>query len=205
MSYELGILSSAYESSGNPGAINPHDDTHGGRSYGAYQFYSGANVVQSFVEFMTQSADALEQQMGHSFDGLICPSDLFDAMWKQNATNYPKEFLAAQHNYCKTKYFDAAIQHLKDAGIDMSQRSDVIQNAIWSFAVQYGASRVPEIFKAAIDDVKAVGLDPNNDGPLISYLYFIRGEKYNKGNRRLIYRAMLEGADAIMMVKGKYQ
>jgi len=52
---ELGILSESYESSGNSGVINKHDDDYGGMIYGAYQFNNGAWIIQSTIQWRSDN------------------------------------------------------------------------------------------------------------------------------------------------------
>jgi hypothetical protein len=123
----LGGLSAKYESSGSPGAIG-YDST-GGYSYGTYQL--AHNNAKSFVD---QSPYARE------FQGLTFNSPQFQRKWKEVAARDPQGFEKAQHDFIQQTHFTPQTTILQNNGIDVSTLSPVLQNVIWSTAVQHGPS-----------------------------------------------------------------
>jgi hypothetical protein len=197
---ELGILSKAYESSGDPGAINHHDDDKGNCSYGAYQFYAGSGTVQNFIAWL-QKSDNYYSYIGNKFNGLQANSDDFNAMWQAVAAEYPKQFLDAQYQYAKLMYYDVAIAQL--AKIGFITQSVTMQNVIWSCAIQYSPYKVPKLFN---DAAQWIGYDDctkfADERLLIAAIYFIRcTDDWNKNYRKMCYRMALECHDAIDMLK----
>jgi hypothetical protein len=194
----LGSLSEDYESSGDPAAINKHDDDHGGMSYGAYQFYSGAGVVQNFITWLS-SEDNYYKALAVPFDGLTATTEEFNAAWESVATQYPAEFLEAQYEYAKAQYFDVAVEQLKKIGYTTD--SAVLQNIIWSCAIQYSPYKVPKLFNEA---AQWIGLEDctkiTEEKRFIAAVYYIRcTDEWNKGNRGMCYRMFLECRDAFNM------
>lgn len=121
----LGDLSARYESSGSPGAIG-YDST-GGYSYGTYQL--AHNNAKTFVD---QSPYAQE------FQELTFNSPQFQQKWKEVAARDPQGFERAQHDFIQRTHFAPQATILQSNGIDISTLSPVLQNVVWSTAVQHG-------------------------------------------------------------------
>jgi hypothetical protein len=198
---ELGILSKKYESSGNPGAINHHDGPNGAGSYGAYQFYSGAGVVQSFIQWMADNP--AYTAIGTQFSSLAANTDDFNALWEKVGKDNSDLFLQAQHEYAKIMYFDIAIAQL--AKINFVPKSQTTQNVIWSAAIQYSPYKVPALFNDAAQWIGyADCTQVDNEELLIAAIYFMRStDKWNKGYRKMLYRMMLECHDALDLLQSK--
>lgn len=121
----LGGLSARYESSGSPGAIG-YDST-GGWSYGTYQL--AHNNALSFVQQSPYARD---------FQGLTFNSPEFRKRWQEVAARDPQGFAQAQHDFISRTHFAPQEQILSQGGIDVSTLSPVLQNVVWSTAVQHG-------------------------------------------------------------------
>jgi len=157
----LGSLSQKYESSGNPGAIG-YDST-GGWSYGTYQL--AHNNAQRFVE---QSPYAQE------FAGIPFNSPEFRSRWKQIAQQDPQGFAQAQEQYIAKTHFEPLAAKAAQAGLDLSQRSPVLAEVIFSTGVQHGGNT--DVINKAI---ARVGADAS-DEELIKAIY---NERWNGGSR----------------------
>lgn len=140
----LGGLSEKYESGGNPGAVG-YDST-GGLSYGTYQL--AHNNAQNFVA---------QSPFKTAFAGLKFNSPQWVAKWKETAQKAPQQFAEAQKAYIAKTHFEPQVSKLKQFGIDVALLPQVVQDAIWSTAVQHGANT----------DVitKALGRLPKNASP----------------------------------------
>lgn len=150
----LGKLSATYESNGDPHCISTGYGDLGGKSYGAYQLSSARNngevdtsSLERYMNWLRDSgnpnyiaiADALCE---HAFI-----SDGFDAAWRSIDRGVA---LASQHDYIKTVYYDVACELLAEQGFHAEKHSKAMQDVIWSRAVQYGASEVPNLFNEAL-------------------------------------------------------
>lgn len=122
---KIGSLSAKYESGGNPGAIG-YDST-GGYSYGTYQL--AHNNAQKFVS---------QSPYAQQFAGIPFNSAQFQQKWKQIAQNDPQGFASAQHDYIAKTHLEPIVTRLKAKGMDVSRMSPVVQDVMWSTAVQHG-------------------------------------------------------------------
>lgn len=121
----IGSLSAKYESGGNPGAIG-YDST-GGYSYGTYQL--AHNNAQKFVA---------ESPYAQQFAGIPFNSAQFQQKWKEVAQKDPQGFASAQHDYIAKTHLEPIVNRIKAQGMDVSKMSPVVQDVIWSTAVQHG-------------------------------------------------------------------
>lgn len=122
---QIGSLSAKYESGGNPGAIG-YDST-GGYSYGTYQL--AHNNAQKFVA---------ESPYASQFAGIPFNSAAFQQKWKEIAQKDPQGFASAQHDYIAKTHLEPVVNRLKSKGIDVSRMSPIVQDVMWSTAVQHG-------------------------------------------------------------------
>jgi len=151
----LGELSERYESGGNPGAIG-YDNT-GGWSYGTYQL--AHNNAKKFVQ---QSNYAKE------FQGLTFNSEAWRNKWKEVAQKDPQNFGAEQKQYIAKTHFNPQVQKIQKAGYDISNYSNVLQDVVWSTAVQHGANN-----NIVINAIKSLGQNaPEQE--LIKKIYDLR-------------------------------
>lgn len=157
----LGSLSQKYESSGNPGAIG-YDST-GGWSYGTYQL--AHDNARRFVE---QSPYAQE------FAGIPFNSPEFRSRWKQIAQEDPQGFAQAQEQYIAKTHFEPLAAKAAQAGLDLSQRSPVLAEVIFSTGVQHGGNT--DVVNRAL---AKVGADAS-DEDIIKAIY---NERWGNGAR----------------------
>lgn len=148
----LGDLSKRYESNGDAGCISTGYGDAGGKSYGMYQLASNAGSVDSYVRWLRANdwwfGDLLaEHEVG---------SEQFDNTWKDLANSANREdFARSQHEYIRYAYYEPAIEALKRAMYDVeANHHEVMQDVVWSRAVQYGVGNIVEMFE---DAVKAIG------------------------------------------------
>lgn len=150
----LGQLSATYESNGDPHCISTGYGDLGGKSYGAYQLASarsgGAVDSSSLERYMNWCRNSGNPNYIAIADAL-CEhefiSDGFDDAWR--SIDYGIA-LASQHEYIKSQYYDIAVELLRGCGFNAEKHSKAMQDVIWSRAVQYGASEVPNLFNEAL-------------------------------------------------------
>lgn len=143
----LGDLSAKYESNGDPGCISNGYGDPGGKSYGTYQLSSNAGSLQTFIEWMQRGEYAWMGTALAQYD--VCSAD-FDAKWKELSDSYYYDFFTAQHDYIKYAYYDPAVAALADAGWNIINHSEVMQDVVWSRAVQYGPGLIVEMWNDAV-------------------------------------------------------
>lgn len=123
----LGSLSQRYESGGDPGAIG-YDST-GGYSYGTYQL--AHNNAKNFIE---------QSPFAQMFKGLTFNSQAWQNKWKEVAKNYGEQFKQAQHDYIAKTHYEPQVNKLAQLGYNIKSLPSVVQDVIWSTAVQHGAN-----------------------------------------------------------------
>ena len=143
----LGDLSKKYESNGDPAAISAGIGDLGGKSYGMYQMSSKLGVVDDFIKWLDEcmapcnyACSLLKHSVG---------TKAFDESWVKIANEAPIPFDKMQHLFIKERYYDVAKKLLKEAMYDLDNHSEVMQDVVWSRAVQYGPYQIVEMFTEA--------------------------------------------------------
>lgn len=170
----LGDLSARYESNGDPATVSSGYGDGGGMSYGAYQFASNFGVPQKFVEWVQGYADDALANYGRVLAQYEVNSQAFIQSWVELGTVDPVGFLQLQHDYTKECYFDSGASNLLDwYGFDIADRTEALQNVLWSACVQFGDTYGAVNFKEAAD---MLGKDMNDctDEELVTYVYEVR-------------------------------
>lgn len=183
----LGDLSAKYESNGDPGAISSGWGDLGGVSYGCYQLASNTGSVQSFLQWLKDIGHTYGQSLGN----LVPCTPNFDALWRTIAKVDGENFKQLQHGYIKEKYYDPAVELLRRYYFNIENHSEVMQDVIWSRAVQYGAGNIVEMFEDAVhclghDNLSYVD-DLYFDEAMIRtiYLAVCRSEEWTNGSPAL--------------------
>lgn len=182
----LGDLSKKYESNGNPAAISTGIGDLGGKSYGMYQMSRNKGVLADFVIW----AEHKGYDFIYRLYGAYGQED-FDAEWKQCAVEYEDKFSDAQHQYIKEKYYDKAKIILEVAMYDLEKHSEVMQDVVWSRAVQYGPYQIAEMFTEACQSLGYPNLsyvdDKAFDRDMIKaiYLNVCKSEEWTDGSPAL--------------------
>jgi len=94
----------------------------------------------------------------------------FSCAWKYLAEEDSNSFLQLQHDFIKEKYFDVAVEKLKEIGIDILSRSEALQQVVWSRAVQHGVYWITSLFQEAAQ-LANKNLTDMTDKELIYYIY----------------------------------
>ena len=142
---KLGDLSAQYESGGDPGSISNGDGDAGGKSYGLYQLSLNAGSLQAFLDWCATNADQVHQVLSL----YQVASDNFDVVWGKLATDYTDDFVNAQWGYIKSAYYDPAVTALQGINVDVTTRSEALQQVLWSRAVQYSPGNMADLFAEA--------------------------------------------------------
>lgn len=135
---QLGQLSAQYESGGR-GSSAIGRDTNGGYSYGTYQI---ATKVGTFANYMAYTKKyypdinrVLEEAGGNA--GATAGTPQFQSAWRSLSSD--PNFSKSQHNFIKATHYDILASRLVSAtGVDLSRRSNGLQDVAWSVAVHHG-------------------------------------------------------------------
>jgi len=127
----FGKVAATFESGGDPGAVSSGKGDAGGKSFGAFQLSSKTGSLEAFLN---------KTGYGKQFEGMDLknPGKEVEAKWKQLASD--PEFIKAQSQYAKEKYFDPHMAMLKKNGIDLSGKGRAVDELVLSTANQYGAN-----------------------------------------------------------------
>jgi hypothetical protein len=167
---ELSHLSEKYESGGRgPGTVSTGEGDPGGVSYGSYQLASKVGRADAFVG----------QYYPTGFAGLKAGTPEFTAKWMALAEKDAAGLHKNEHEYIKATHHDPqAKKLLAEIGFDVSKRNRVIQDMVWSTAVQHGPNT--DVIVAAVKGKKAADL---TDAELLTAVYAERGRKTPDGTK----------------------
>ena len=182
---DLGKISEKYESNGKPGAIG--NDSTGGFSYGSYQIATKTGTMKEFFKFV--ESDSRYKKFGTVLNDVggnsaaTSGTTQFKNEWKRLSNNDP-DFAQAQHDFIQGSHHNPAVRKIKQStGIDIcdGSRSNGLQDAVWSTAVQHGSGGANTIFKRALARTGKSAEDVT-DQELISAIYAERGKRNAAGN-----------------------
>lgn len=142
----VGDLSAKYESNGNPGTISSGAGDLGGKSYGCYQLALNTGAVHSFQKWLREIGHTYGQSLG----GLDAGSGAFDTLWRQIAEVDAENFKQLQHDYISYAYYEPAVAMLRENYFNVEKHAQIMQDVIWSRAVQFGAGNIVELFTEAV-------------------------------------------------------
>ena len=125
------------------------------------------------------------------------PALIWHRMWKSVAQQYPDDFLAAQHDYIKAAYYDPSVSALAAAGWHIENHAAIMQDVIWSRAVQFGVGNIVDMWNESCSDMGYPNLSyidaQNFDHDLIVQIY----QTCISWNGSLSNRFISERADAL--------
>jgi len=172
--YRLGTLSAQYES-GKKGPVAIGWDSTGGWSYGQYQLAAKTGAVGEYILWCQTNAPQVYEALS-SAGG--------DAAARQGTTTFKNtwETLMAdhaaaesQHEYIANIYYGGGLRAIqRRTGIDLSNRTPIVADVIWSTSVQHGAGGCAKIFDRAF---KTLGTTNPSDAAIIEAVYNERGAR----------------------------
>lgn len=71
------------------------------------------------------------------FKGTVPGTPAFSALWKKAPLSFPN-FAEDQHEFIKKTHYAPQVAFLKEKGIDLENRGNAVQDAVWSTSVQFG-------------------------------------------------------------------
>lgn len=169
----LGNLSARWESNGDPGRVSRGDGDLGGPSFGAYQFAWNYGVPQAFCQWLVDTGyEYGTYLLDNSYD-----VDVLKEAWRYVAQVDFQNFYNKQHEYTKAQYYDVAVEALRQAGFNAEKHSQVMQDVIWSRAVQYNHYIIEMFEEACLNKLGYPNLsyidDISFDAAMIAAIYEI--------------------------------
>ncbi|MDO9633046.1 MAG: hypothetical protein Q7I92_14195 [Humidesulfovibrio sp.] len=148
----LGSIAAMFES-GDKGAAAIGYDRTGGTSYGKYQISSRVGTMNRFLNFLSEQEPAMAVRLrkaGPANTGST--RGAMPAEWARIAAESPERFEHLQTEFIKKDHYQPAREKIREmTGVDIEASKPALREALFSTAVQHGASGAARIFNAAID------------------------------------------------------
>ncbi len=175
---ELGKLSSQFEAA-KDGISAIGYDRVGGTSYGKYQIASRVGSMDKFLNFLDTAAPDMAGKLRDA--GPANTGGRKGAMpevWRELAEQEPDRFEALQDKFIYDSHYKPALAAIsKQTSMDEGKISSVMQEVLWSTAVQHGPSGAAKIFSRATAGVGSQD-DENFDKRVINNIYEIRAGQF---------------------------
>ena len=179
---KLGTVSGR-EESGKAGSYAIGYDRTGGTSYGKYQLASRGGASSTFNKFLdwaeTQpgGAEVVERLRAAGDPNTFGRGGSVPEEWKKLVKEGRLSDL--EHAFIKHSHYDPALKGIKNKELkDKINRSRVLQEALWSTAVQHGSSMASKIFDRSYEE----GM---SDIELIEAVYNRRGTKFPSSTKQV--------------------
>lgn len=148
----IGSLAAMFES-GEKGIAAIGYDRTGGTSYGKFQISSRAGTMNRFLNFLAERDPAMAERLrkaGPANTGST--QGRMPAEWVKIAAEAPERFEKLQTEFIKKDHYQPAREKiLEQTGVDIESAKPALREALFSTAVQHGASGAARIFNQAID------------------------------------------------------
>jgi hypothetical protein len=148
----LGSIAALFES-GEKGVAAIGFDRTGGTSYGKFQISSRAGTMNRFLNFLAEREPAMAERLrraGPANTGST--AGRMPAEWGRIAAENPDKFERLQTEFIKKDHYQPAREKiLEQTGVDIETAKPALREALFSTAVQHGASGAARIFNQAID------------------------------------------------------
>lgn len=170
--YRLGTLSAQYES-GRDGPVAIGWDSTGGWSYGQYQLAAKVGAMGEYISWCNSNAPDVYQVLAGAGGESAAKqgTETFKNTWKQLMAD--PHAAETQHTYIANKYYGGGLRSIqRRTGVDLSSRSPIVGDVIWSTSVQHGAGGCAKIFERAF---QTLGTTNPSDAAIIEAVYNERG------------------------------
>lgn len=177
-SYDLGSLSAQFESgSAGVGAIGY--DRNGGTSYGMFQISSRQGTLRNFLEFLDKHAPKWSARLRESGPADTGGTDgSMPREWNRIAQEDPVRFEKLQEEFIQESHYNVALNEIQEkTGVDISAQSGVLQQVLWSTAVQHGPHGAANLFSEAIERIQSSGKEIT-EKQIIENVYAMRASKF---------------------------
>lgn len=187
----LGALAARFES-GEKGVEAIGFDRTGGTSYGKFQISSRAGTMNRFLDFLAEREPGWASRLRASGPANTGSTrGRMPAEWVKIAHEDAAKFEKLQHEFIKKDHYQPAREKiLARTGVDLDAARPAVREALFSTAVQHGASGAARIFNAAIDKFlkkpeaaqAALPGVKSFEQALVSEVYSRRGEQFGGSN-----------------------
>ena len=170
--YRLGTLSAQYES-GREGPVAIGWDSTGGWSYGQYQLAANTGAMGEYLSWAQTHAPQVYESLQRA--GGDSSARNGTETFKQTWQTLMADPVAAetQHEYIANKYYGGGLRSIqRRTGVDLSSRSPIVGDVIWSTSVQHGPGGCARIFERAF---QSLGTTNPSDAAIIEAVYNERG------------------------------
>jgi hypothetical protein len=170
--YRLGTLSAAYES-GREGPVAIGWDSTGGWSYGQYQLAANTGAMAEYLSWAQTNAPQVYEALSRAGGDQAARNgtDTFKNTWRTLMAD--PVAAESQHEYIANKYYGGGLRAIqRRTGVDLSTRSPIVGDVIWSTSVQHGAGGAARIFERAF---QTLGTTNPSDAAIIEAVYNERG------------------------------
>ncbi|MEE4355299.1 MAG: hypothetical protein V2I97_02460 [Desulfococcaceae bacterium] len=174
---ETGRISAWFESGTSAGKAVGYDAA-GGTSYGLYQIASRPGTMERFLNYLEIREPGWAHRLRASG-----PADTgsrkgdMPRVWKEIASENEARLNRLQYEFIRsTHYTPAENQIARKCGIQIGERTSLLQEALWSTAVQHGPGGAAAIFQSAVNELRNGG-SHISDRSLIEQVYEIRKER----------------------------
>ncbi|MBU1039876.1 MAG: hypothetical protein KKF77_02095 [Proteobacteria bacterium] len=148
----LGALAAMFES-GDKGIAAIGYDRTGGTSYGKFQISSRAGTMNRFLNYLSEQEPVMAERLrkaGPANTGST--RGQMPAEWAKIAAENPERFERLQTEFIKKDHYQPARAKIREmTGLDIEASKPALREALFSTAVQHGASGAARIFNEAID------------------------------------------------------
>lgn len=182
---EIGKLAAQFES-GRDGVAAIGYDRVGGTSYGKYQIASRVGSMDGFLKFLDTAAPDMSKELRAA--GPANTGSRKGAMpdtWRKLAAEQPERFEALQEKFIYDSHYKPALEAVAArTPLDEDRISSVMQEVLWSTAVQHGPAGAARIFSRAAEGA-GNATDKNYDKKLINNVYAIRAEQFGSSTEQV--------------------
>lgn len=148
----LGSLAARFES-GDKGAAAIGYDRTGGTSYGKFQISSRAGTMSRFLNYLSEQEPAWAERLrGSGPANTGSARGRMPAEWAKIAAESPERFERLQTEFIKKDHYQPAREKIREqTGVDIEAAKPALREALFSTAVQHGATGAARIFGEVID------------------------------------------------------
>lgn len=149
---DLGALAAMFESGGKGIAAIGYDRI-GGTSYGKFQISSRAGTMNRFLSYLSEQEPTMADRLRKSGPANTGSTrGGMPAEWAKIAAENPERFEQLQTEFIKKDHYQPAREKIREmTGLDIEASKPALREALFSTAVQHGASGAARIFNEAID------------------------------------------------------
>ncbi|THB64062.1 MAG: hypothetical protein D6E12_15655 [Desulfovibrio sp.] len=179
----VGRLSAMFESGTSGGIEAIGYDRRGGTSYGKYQISSRMGTMGQFLTFLDQEAPEIADRLrGAGAANTGGRGGAMPDVWRTIAREDPQRFEDLQDEFIFNSFYVPALESVQQqTSIQMSERSPVLMEVLWSTSVQHGITGATRIFNRAAE-LAGTAEDHEFDKRLIEEVYRVRRANFDSSS-----------------------